>query len=157
MLYQSPFIEGYWIPVKDGDPRARYLFRQHYSFRPYADDRNPRLFVGPGEKMVLMTLACDALFAWRKEKYRLDGQTGVNCAVFRNTSPILSSLLIREAMELAWARWPGERLFTHVDSSKIKSSNPGCCFKKADWRRCGESNTGLLIFEAYPDSDGDAP
>jgi hypothetical protein len=31
----------------------------------------------------------------------------VNCAVFRNEGPVLSSDLILEAEELAWGRWPG--------------------------------------------------
>jgi hypothetical protein len=42
------------------------------------------------------------------------GQRGVNCAVFRNESSVLSSELIREACGLAWTRWPGERLYTYV-------------------------------------------
>ena len=54
-----------WLPVKDGDRRAWSLFQDHYSRYIYADGRRPRLFVGPGEKMVLLTQECDALFVWR--------------------------------------------------------------------------------------------
>ena len=84
--------------------------------------------------MVLMTLDCDALFVWRKF---IDdsGERGVNCAVFRNEGPILSSTLILEAEQLAWGRWPGERLYTYVDARKIRSTNPGYCFLMAGWRR----------------------
>lgn len=52
--------------------------------------------------------------------------------------------LIREADELAWQRWPGERHFTYVDDSKIRSSNPGYCFLKAGWQRAGRSKTNRL-------------
>jgi hypothetical protein len=46
---------GHWFGVKDGDPAAKALFDQHYSKHHYKDGRRPKLFVGPGEKMVLMT------------------------------------------------------------------------------------------------------
>jgi hypothetical protein len=137
-----------WLHTKDGDPQGFALYRRHYSA-----EKNPtpkqRQFVGPGEKLVLITEAGNALFAWRKEKHRLDGQTGVNCAVFRNESPFRSSDLIREAMSIAWGRWPGERLFTFVNPGKVRSTNPGCCFRLAGWRKCGRTKKGLLIFEVY--------
>lgn len=119
--------------------------------RRYADGRAPLLFVGPGEKMVLFTPAFDAIFVWRKF-ISLDGQTGVNCAVFRNESSTLSSALIAEAEALAWRRWPGERLYTYVDPRRIRSSNPGACFKKAGWRRCGVTKAKkLIILEKWPE------
>ena len=141
---KSPLVDGYWIAVRDGDERARALFHRHYSYHKYKDGRNPMLFVGPGEKMVLMTFQCDALFIWRKFR-SADGQIGVNCSVFRNESPILSSDLILEAERWAWQRWPGERLYTYVNDKKIRSSNPGCCFKKAGWSVCGITKTNQLI------------
>ena len=138
----SLLISGAWIAVPDGDARARAIFCRHYSARRYKDNRRRTLFVGPGEKMVLLTAECDALFVWRK--YVSDaGQCGVNCAVFRNEGPQLSSQLILEAEQLAWARWPNERLYTYVAPHKIRSTNAGCCFKKAGWNVCGHSSGGL--------------
>jgi hypothetical protein len=134
----------HWLPILDGDDRARDLFNRHYSRHSYADGRKPRLFVGPGEKMALLTADCDALFVWRRF-ISGDGQEGVNCAVFRNESAILSSELIREAEQLAWQRWPGERLYTYVNPRGIKSTNPGCCFKKAGWRVCGKTKVHKLV------------
>jgi hypothetical protein len=136
-----------WLPVKDGDPRALAIVRRHYSWRNYRDGRLRRLFVGPGEKMVLLTPGSDAVFVWRKF-ISGDGQQGINCAAFRNEGLVLSSDLIRQACELARQRWPGERLYTYVNPRKIKSANPGCCFLKAGWRRCGVTKRGLLILEA---------
>jgi hypothetical protein len=95
-----------------------------------------------------MTPDSRAIFVWRRF-IPDDGQQGVNCAVFRNEGyPVLSSVLIREACELAWQRWPGERLYTYVNPRRIKSTNPGCCFKAAGWKRCGVSKGGLVILEA---------
>ena len=139
-----------WIPVKDGDSRARALYLRHYSARHYKDGRRPKLFVGPGEKMVLLTARCDALFVWRRFRTD-DNQEGVNCAVFRNEGTILSSELIKEACELAWQRWPKERLYTYVNDSKVQSVNPGYCFKQAGWRACGRNKSRkLTILEILP-------
>jgi hypothetical protein len=138
-----------WIEVKDGDDRARALYLRHYSARHYRDNRRRTCFCGPGEKMVLLTIRCDALFIWRK--FIDDAQpkqTGVNCAVFRNEGKILSSSLIQEADELAWHRWPEERLYTYVNANKIRSTNPGRCFQVVGWQTCGTTKGGLVILEA---------
>lgn len=140
---------GHWNFIKDGNLTAYGLYQRHYSCHHYKT-RRQRLFVGPGEKLVLMTTRCDALFVWRKF-LSADHQQGVNCAVFRNEGTTQSSLLIREAMELAWQRWPGERLYTYVNASKVRSVNPGYCFKRAGWRFCGYTKSDrLLIFEVTP-------
>lgn len=146
-----------WIRVKDGDDRARGLFHRHYSYRRYADGRNPRQFVGPGEHIVLLTVDCRALFIWRKF-IDASGQQGVNCSVFRNESPHLSSDLIRGACIIAWQRWPGERLYTYVNPRRIRSTNPGYCFLAAGWQRCGTTKGQLAILQRLPedDPDGDA-
>ena len=139
-----------WYSLKDGDAMARGLFDRHYSRRHYKDGRRPKLFVGPGEKMILMTTDGKALFVWRK--FISDaGQEGVNCAIFRNEGPILSSVLILEAEELAKIKWPGERFYTYVNPKKIKSTNPGFCFIKAGWRKCGVTKSKkLIILEKNP-------
>jgi hypothetical protein len=138
-------IDGAWLSSNKFDPRAVAIYERHYSARRYADGRKRTQFVGPGECMVLLTQSCDALFVWvRNRMERYDKQEGVNCAVFRNESSMLSSDLIREADELAWQRWPGERHFTYVEDGKIRSSNPGFCFLKAGWQRVGRNKTGRL-------------
>jgi len=120
-------ITDRWRICKDGDPRGLILYERHYSAHRYADRRERRLFVGPGEKIVLLTDHADALFVWRK--FRDDsGQVGVNCAVFRNESPHLSIELILEAERVAHCRWPGERLYTYVNPKEVLSRNPGYCF-----------------------------
>lgn len=149
-----------WLAVKDGDPRVSWIFKRHYSCHQYADNRrrntgyrNRHLVMGPGEKMVLMTPDCKAIFGWRKF-LDASGQRGVNCSVFRNEGAfadenILSSELILQAEELAWARWPGERLYTYVNTKAV--SGDGLCFKAAGWRKCGRTKVkNLLILEKLP-------
>jgi hypothetical protein len=132
--------------------------QRHYTFHEYVDGRrhnayyrNRHLFCGPGNKMVLMTDDCMALFVWR-QFINKSGQRGINCAVFHNEGPILSSDLIREADDLAWGKWQDERLYTYVNSKSIRSSNPGYCFKMAGWVECGRSAGGLVILEKWPDT-----
>jgi hypothetical protein len=139
----------FWCFTRDGDADVRRVFNRHYSRRHYADGRAPKLFMGPGEKMVLVTPDASAIFGWRKFKDD-SGQVGINCAFFRNEGGGLSSELIRDAMTLAWDRWPGERLYTYVNSRRIRSTNPGTCFMKAGWRRCGTTKGGLVILECEP-------
>jgi len=144
--------EGKWYGVKDGNPVALEIYERHYSCYKYTDGRERTLFVGPGEKMVLLTKKHDALFVWRKF---IDdsGQQGVNCAVFRNEGKVLSSLLIKEAVAICRRRWPKERLYTYVNPEKIRSSNPGYCFQKAAWRKCGKTKGGLVVLEFLPYCD----
>jgi len=150
-MWEQPFLFGDgWIEVKDGNDTARSIFDRHYSRYFYKDGRQPKLFVGPGEKMVMLTADARALFVWRRF-ISADGQKGVNCAVFRNEGPRKSSELIREADSLADQKWPGERHYTYVSAEKVKSSNPGFCFQKAGWRKCGVTKRRkLIILERLP-------
>src|SRR5690349_19899342 len=109
------FVEyGPWYAARDGVDRARALFDRHYSRYHYVDGRKPRLFVGPGEKLVLLTADCRALSVCRNYRSQ-DGQQGVNCACFRTECPPRTRLLIRAAEPWAWRRWPGARLYTYFN------------------------------------------
>ena len=128
------------------------MLNRHYSARHYTDGRKPAKSLGPGEYMLLMTPDSRAVFSWVKNTVeRKDGKVGVYCSIFRNEGPILSSDLIREAAQLAWERWPRQRLFTYVDANKVQSHNPGYCFLMAGWERTGFSKSGKLLLEIMPD------
>lgn len=143
-------LGDYWFKCLDGNQGARELFDRHYSRHRYRDGRRPKLFVGPGTKLVLITESGDALFVWRKFK-DASGQQGINCAIFRNESPLLSSTMIMDAERIAWDKWPNERLYTYVKATAIKSSNPGYCFIKAGWQKCGITKWNkLVILEKLP-------
>lgn len=157
-----PELEGHWYATYRADPVASALYRRHYSAAKNPASRVNRgqsdNFLGPGETLVLITAACDAVFAWQRNTGpRLDKQTGVICTLFRNEGAVLSSSLIREACEIAWRRWPGWRLFTYVSPSQIRSVNPGACFKHAGWQLVRDeqgapyrSGRGLLLLEILP-------
>lgn len=104
-----------------------------------------RQFCCAGRKLVLRNPEGTVLFIWMwtYDEMRMDGQTGYNCAIFRNESPRLSSDIILEAETLATEKWGPNRFYTYVNGRKIKSSNPGFCFLKAGWYRIGKSKSGL--------------
>jgi len=149
-------IDEHWLSVRRTDERAYALYRRHYSASKGARWRrvgNTNV-TSAGQTMVLLSQCGRALFVWlRCMVPRLDAQLGVNCAVFRNEGPDLSSTLIREADELAWRRWPDERRhFTYVDGAQTtqrrsRHAAAGACFRHAGWRECGASKTGLVLLE----------
>jgi hypothetical protein len=133
------------------------MYERHYSAYRYADGRKRTLFVGPGEKVVLRTAQADAVWVWRKF-HDDSGQQGVNCAVFRNESAHRSSDLIRQADSIADILWPDSRHYTYINPERIASTNPGFCFLKAGWQRCGWTKGGLLIMSrGLPPSDKSEP
>lgn len=139
-------MQPLWWLTKDGDLDCLALYERHYSAYHYADGRQRKLFVGPGEKVVLRTERADALFVWRNF---IDdsGQDGINCAVFRNESSHRSSDLIRQADAIADCLWPDRRHYTFVRAEAVRSTNPGFCFQQAGWRKCGMTKSGLVILE----------
>ena len=147
-MSEQPYLfgdeSGPWIPIRDGNPTGMSIFKRHYTAR---ERRKVFQFVGPGEKEVLITADALALFVWRK--FISDaGETGVNCAVFRNEGPVRSSELIMCADAVAAQRWPGERLYTYVDPAKVKHKrDPGRCFLKAGYRKCGVTKSGKIVLE----------
>ena len=93
---------AHWYPAHRADARARALYLRHYSaFKRKLGSTSPQ-FVSPGQCMVLLTPAADALFVWHyaKPEMRLDKVDGPMCSVFRNEGPVLSSTLILEAEQL---------------------------------------------------------
>jgi hypothetical protein len=145
--YYNDDAKVVWMETHDADPRARMIADRHYSRKT----PGAKFFCGPGEKLILITPDYRALFVWRKNRIRWDGQHGVECTLFRNEGAGVSSELIQEAVRLARKRWPGERLFTYVRPSKVRSRSPGYCFLSAGWKIAGR-NSGkkhrLLILEA---------
>jgi len=138
--------EPLWWLTKDGDKACLAMYERHYSAYRYQDGRKRTQFVGPGEKVVLRTEEADAVWVWRNF-HDDSGQQGVNCAVFRNESGHRSSCLIRQADSIADCLWPDSRHYTYVNPERLASTNPGFCFLKAGWRRCGHTGSGLLIME----------
>ena len=99
----------------------------------------------PGETVVL--LAPDAVFGWWRPGQKcgikaMNGLDGWTCTIFRNEGEVLSSLLILDA-ELVFPEYRlsigSDGLLTYVWDARVRSVNPGACFKAAGWRRIGRS------------------
>lgn len=135
-----------WWLTKDGDTDCLAMYERHYSGIARTGRRRVAQFVGPGEPIVLRTLNGDAMFVWRRFKDD-SGQTGINCAVFRNESAHRSSELIRQADAIADFAWVDRRHYTYVNAEKVRSTNPGFCFIAAGWKRCAMTKSGLHILE----------
>lgn len=149
MLLIEPPLK-YWLIVRDGDPELLSLVNRHYSRRKPANKSHG--YIGPGRKLLLRTAKGDAVFGWlyAKVEYRMDNLDGFNCTIFRNESKHLSSDMILEAEKIALEHYkciPRDGFFTYVEPSKIKSVNPGYCFKKAGWKQVGTSKSGKIILK----------
>lgn len=135
-----------WQRVTKFDKHACALADRHYSRRKIGSPQ----FMPPGQTVVLLTPEKDALFGWWRPDpssgivamNKLDGWT---CTIFRNESPLQSSVLILDA-EIAWLKSGYDcgpsGFITYVWDKKIRSVNPGYCFKLAGYRCTGRSADG---------------
>lgn len=135
--------------VRDGDPTALKLADRHYSRDKNGNRGYPR-FIGPGRRLILLGIEGDWLFAWRISQFRMDAQVGVECTIFRNEGPRLSSSIILECEAVADATFGALRKYTYVKPSAIRSTNPGCCFLYAGWMKVGMSISGLVLLAKEP-------
>lgn len=140
-----PFSENLIITTHF-DPEMAALADRHYSRRT----PGARQFLYSGRKIVIRNWQGTMLFGWLwpDDDKRMDGQTGFNCAIFRNESPQSSSEIILLCENIAIRRWGPNRMYTYVDPRKIKSANPGYCFKKAGWVNARNADGTIRISKA---------
>ena len=135
-----------WNIVSKGDIRARGIADRHYSRQT---KRSPQ-FTRPGNNLVLLTLDCSALWvSWKPSNgiKRMDNLVNVyECTIFHNDGSLLSSELIKEAIELTEQLWgkPEGGWVTYIADSKVRSVNPGYCFKMAGFKNNGRNKKGNL-------------
>lgn len=135
---------GPWICVPKGDRSCRLLADHHYSRQKIGSPQ----FTRPGRNLVLRSALGDAVWVtW--SGIRDDGLQAWECTIFRNEAPdrYLSSDMIRSAVQATYAEWgepPPDGIITYVDSSKVRSSNPGFCFLMAGFKRIGMSKKRKL-------------
>ena len=136
----------------DGEMAA--LADRHYSRRTIG----ARQFLYSGRKIVLRNTEGSVLFGWvwPKDEYRMDGQTGYNCAIFRNESGRKASDIIMEAESAAFAKWGPNRLYSYIDPDRTNTITAlrnypkwgirkgerivGFCYRKAGWKICVHKN-----------------
>lgn len=130
------------------DPEMAALADRHYSRRTVG----ARQFMYSGRKIVIRDPVGLVLFGWiwPDPAMRMDDQDGYQCAIFRNESARLSSEIILECEQIAFRKWGPNRMYTFVDSRKVRSANPGYCYKRAGWRYEGLTKGGKHILAKYP-------
>jgi hypothetical protein len=141
----SLWMASPWLAVPKFTPAAARLADDHYSRRTVGSPQ----FMPPGQTLVLLTPDADAVFGWWRPDpssgivamNKLDGWT---CTIFRNTGPQLSSTLILAAEAELLTRYDcgPDGLLTYVWDAKVRSANPGYCFKVAGWHAIGRSADG---------------
>lgn len=145
----------HWRVVTKFDRTACALADRHYSRRTVGSPQ----FMPPGQTIVLLTPAGDAVFGWWRPDPRIgikamNGLDGWTCTIFRNEGPLLSSDLILDAeqaiVDCGYDCGP-DGLITYVWDARIASQNPGYCFKRAGWKVAGRSadNRKTLLQKPY--------
>ena len=147
-----------WHISHRADPRARKLADRHYNRQSIGAPQ----FVPPGRCLVLLTEPADALWITSypyPEFVKHQWAGALICSCFRNESEHLSSDLITEAV--AATRWyaqqqpnwdlPALGMITFVDALKIRSVNPGYCYKMAGFQKVGSTKGGLIALQMLPD------
>lgn len=144
------------LPLSEGlvatgrfDGECAELADRHYSRRTVG----ARQFVYSGRQLILRDAESLVLFAWvwPEVEYRMDGQNGYNCAIFRNESTRPGSGIVLEAETAAVAKWGPNRMYTYVDPRYVQSPNPGYCFKLAGWKFVKRTKDGKhLLVKALP-------
>jgi len=125
------------------DARTAALADRHYSRRKIGSPQ----FMPPGETIVLLSDDERAVFGWWRPHpasglKAMNGLDGWTCTIFRNEGSRRSSELIlaaeMELVRLAPSIGP-DGMLTYVWDRKVRSANPGYCFKCAGWRVAGRS------------------
>ncbi len=125
---------GTWQVRSRSDPAARALADRHYSRKTKGAP-----WIGPPGRVLVLVTPCERavwLTHWPRAELALDGLDAWRCSIFRNEGAGLSSELIEAAMALTVERWsdrPADGWLTWIDVTKVRSTNPGYCFKQAGW------------------------
>lgn len=135
-----------WLVTTKFDPRCAELADRHYSRRKIGSPQ----FMPPGETLVLATEDGTAVFGWWRPHpasgiRAMNGLDGWTCTIFRNEGRRRSSDLILAAEERLTesGRSMGpDGMLTYVYDRKVRSANPGYCFKMAGWITRGRSADG---------------
>jgi hypothetical protein len=134
-----------WRVTTKFDLAACRLADRHYSRRKIGAPQ----FMPPGQTLVLITPEQDAVFGWWRPHpdsglASMNGLDGWTCTIFRNEGSKRSSELILAAEAELLTRYSTgpDGLLTYVLDRKVRSTNPGYCFKAAGWRRIGRSADG---------------
>jgi hypothetical protein len=144
----------YWQRVTKFDPRSAALADRHYSRRKVGSPQ----FMPPGQTVILLALDEAAVFGWWRPHpasglRAMNGLDGWTCTIFRNEGAERSSDLIVAAEAALRAVVDGcgpDGFITYVWDRKVRSVNPGYCFKRAGYVARGRSADGRKTLLVKP-------
>lgn len=143
---------SYWERVNRRDRRVVRLADRHYSREVIGSPQ-----VGGSGFLVVLTTPCgDAAWITRRQPNPTHRwKASWDCVLFRNESPVLSSVLIRDAVAVTRALWgdpPSDGFLTYVDPTATRRKrDPGRCYRKAGWRLLPDRSTrGLVVLQLLP-------
>jgi hypothetical protein len=149
----------YWLLASSSDAACLKIvdgLDEFSAFGPHYSRRTPgsKTFTGIGQEIVLISR--DKTAVWAVDHQRTPsrrgsggsrGRTGTTDPkpvyvwrnmLFRNLGNVLSSDLIKHAVWITYQSWinkygtlPNARLRTEIDPKRVRSTNPGYCYKKA--------------------------
>lgn len=146
----------HWKPSNRFDVRALPLADRHYNRRKVGSPQ----FVPPGRCVVLLTHDELALWVTSWPLYVQHAWPGAwVCSMFRNESPTLSSVLIRQAVAITRYAYddadgnpPDLGMISFVNAAKVRHKrDPGRCFLKAGFRNVGATKGGLVALQLLPE------
>jgi hypothetical protein len=144
-----------WQLSHRADARALPLADRHYNRQKIGTPQ----FVPPGSCFVLLAVDGGSLWvtSWPRSEYVQHSWPGawMNSLFRRETTPVLASELIREAV--AGTRWfygapPSLGMLTFIDASKVRRKRDvGRCYRRAGFQHVGFTKGGLWAFQLEPD------
>lgn len=140
--------ETVWRLSHRADPTALKIADRHYSRQKPGTPQ----FVKPGRCVVLLTVDLQALWvtSWPFPEYvKHEWPDAWECSFFHNldSSPHVASELVEQAVAVTrfmYGEPPSQGFITTVDPTKIRSTNPGYCYKRAGWRLVGQTKDRKL-------------
>jgi len=135
------------------DPQSVKVADRHYNRQKIGSPQ----FVPPGSCLVFVTADRRALWvsSLPKAEFVKHAWPGaiINSLFRREGGPILASDLIRAAVAATRAEWepPPLGMVSFVDRSKVRSTNPGYCYRMAGFKRVGRTKGGLLAWQLLPE------
>lgn len=141
-----------WRLSHRADPLACAIADRHYNRQAIGSPQ----FVPPGRCVVLLRPRALWVTSWPFAECVKHAWAGawVN-SLFRNEGDELSSDLIISAIAATLSVWtmpPAQGIITFVDAGKVRRKrDPGRCYLRAGFQRCGETKGGLLAFQLTPE------
>ena len=148
----------HWHISHRADTRARVIADRHYSRRTPGAAQ----FVPPGRCLVLWRYGAYWVTSYQFAQYARHAWPGAMiCSAFRREyGDVQASDLIRSALAATRWRWPALPelgMVTFVDAGRVRHKrDPGRCFIRAGFRRCGMTQGGLHALQILPDAWPDA-